>query len=137
MNDELGLSAAAAALTSTGLFALVSVEPYGPVNPMVSPTAAIRAVSWSTTTSWSDATAEARVRTVRFEVLITARWADGARDTPTLQELAQAAEDAVQGSSLGGTCLPALTRLEDGRYPRASASPEESVTLTGQFSYLR
>lgn len=131
MNDETGLFTAAALIKSTDKFDDVSTSAERDSPPVMSPRAVLRLTGWKTTDAWSGQIPEEKLREVRFEVTITVRPGEGS----TTQELAQAVERALSGQPLGDS-LPAMTRVEEGRYAANNLSPERSVTVLGSFAYL-
>ena len=76
------------------------------------------------------------LRRVAFRIELLVRDDDPFRRYEKLERLASVAKSAIAGSNLGGGCLPALTRLNRGRYDQKSLHPEQVVRLEGEFSYL-
>lgn len=99
----------------------------------LSPVAVITPEGWSE----SDDTDPCEfVRHVVFSLTIVTRQDDPATGFDYLDRLSCAAQSAIQGTDLGGGCLPALTRLHRGSYDSKSVYPEMRVALLGEFTYL-
>lgn len=75
------------------------------------------------------------VRKVSFKLEITAREEDPAERAKTLDRLQAAARKAVNGKSLAGLTLPALTMLRRETLGPVK-HPNQTLTLTGEFAYL-
>ncbi|WP_435021265.1 hypothetical protein TA3x_002283 [Tundrisphaera sp. TA3] len=82
-----------------------------------------------------DADPTSLVRRAKFALTIVIRDEDPERGFDELDRLACLVVDALDGSDLGGTALPALTKVRSARYPRA-ANPEQIVELEGEFTSL-
>jgi hypothetical protein len=76
------------------------------------------------------------LRRVSFSLVLLTRDSDPLVRFELLNRLEAIAHDALEGSNLGGGCLPALTRLWRGRYDQQSLHPEQSVRLDGEFTYI-
>ena len=76
------------------------------------------------------------VRKVCFTLTILVRDDDPLARYAALDRLTRIAQNAIDGSDLGGGCLPDLTILRDGRFDSSSRFPEQSVILSGEFAYL-
>jgi hypothetical protein len=76
------------------------------------------------------------VRRVDFTLTVVARGEDALARYEDLDRLSCVCENAIDGSDLGGTCLPALTKLRRGRFEAHPNHPEQRVALHGEFTYL-
>jgi hypothetical protein len=76
------------------------------------------------------------LRRVSFSLILLTRDSDPLLRFELLNRLEAIVHDALEGSNLGGGCLPALTRLWRGRYDQQSLHPEQSVRLDGEFTYI-
>lgn len=76
------------------------------------------------------------LRRVNFSIELTVRDGDPLDRFGRLGQLESIARRALDGSDLGGGCLPGLTRLRRGRYDRRSLPPEQAARVDGEFTYL-
>jgi hypothetical protein len=76
------------------------------------------------------------VRKVAFSITVVVTSQDGLPQFDQLNQLSCAIKKAVDGSSLDGTCLPALTRIRSGHYGYSNHYPEQSIDLEGEFSAI-
>ncbi len=76
------------------------------------------------------------VRHVSFKVLITIRDEYPYQGIERLDRLSSVAQDVLDGSDLNGGCIPALTKLRQGRFDPSTSHPEQRVVLDGEFTYL-
>ncbi len=76
------------------------------------------------------------VRKVTYMLTLVVRDDDPAARFDTLDRLTSLAQNAIDGSDLGGTCLPALTLLRGGQFDPKSKFPEQAVILHGEFTTL-
>jgi hypothetical protein len=126
----------AAALASTGEFADVF---FGPVQGMNAAGANRTPAAVIVPEGWSEADEVDPVELVRrvtFTITIIARDEDALARYQTLDRLSSVAQNAIDGSNLGGTCLPALTKLGRGVFDARPDHPEQSVALSGEVTYL-
>src|SRR5262249_32127633 len=90
-------------------------------------------------TGWTeadDAGSDGLVRHVTYTLTLVVRDEDATARFQGLDRLTSVAQDAIDGSDLGGVCLSALTRLRSGRHDPASPHPEGRSAITGTFAYL-
>ena len=71
-----------------------------------------------------------------FAIRLTIRDDDVAYPFDELDRLSAEVQARVDGSSLGGRCVPALTKIRAGSYQTTSRYPEWSVDLDGEFTTL-
>jgi hypothetical protein len=76
------------------------------------------------------------VRRATFSVTVVVTSQDGLPQFDQLNRLSCAVKKAVDGSSLDGICLPALTRIRSGHYVYSNHYPEQSIDLEGEFSSI-
>ena len=76
------------------------------------------------------------VRQVFFSLVIIVRDEDLSSRYETLDRLSCLIQNALDGTDLGGVCLPALTKIRRGLFAAGWIHPEQSVTLYGEFSYM-
>lgn len=76
------------------------------------------------------------VRRVSFLLTLIVRDDDPVLRFHKLDLLSSLAQNAIDGSDLGGGCLAALTKTRWGRFGTTPAYPEQSVVLHGEFTYL-
>ncbi len=76
------------------------------------------------------------LRRVSFSLFLLVRDDDPLSRLGRLAGLDAAAHSAVEGSSLGGCCLPALTRLRRAILDPRSLHPEQVARIDGQFTYI-
>ena len=76
------------------------------------------------------------IRRATFSITIVVKDQDGFPRFDLLDSFSSAVKGVVDRSSLGGTCLPALTRIRAGRYEYSNHHPEQSIDLEGEFSSI-
>jgi hypothetical protein len=76
------------------------------------------------------------VRRVTFSITVVVKSEDDLPQFEALDQLSTAIKKAVDGSSLDGTCLPALTRIRSGHFVYSNHYPEQSIELEGEFSSI-
>ena len=124
-------------LENTGEFALVTLgslieKASLPTDRL--PLAAILPRSWHET---DDVDPVEILRQVGFDIILIARANDPAEALDEVQRLSVLVQRAIDGSSLGGGCLPALTIIKEGRMDRRrNRHPEQKFVLKGEFSYI-
>jgi hypothetical protein len=134
--DRDAFEAIVDALESTGAFAEVV---YGPLlqNTAIGadrvPLAVIAPEEW---TELDDTDPTTYLRHVTFSIRLVVRGEDAENRFQSLDLLTAIVENAIDGSDLGGGCLPGLTKVRRGWFDPALHHPEQQVTLTGEFSYL-
>lgn len=134
--DRDAFASMVTALTASGefagvLFGTTAAATVGGAN--VAPAAVITPDTWFET---DDCDPVVIVRHVSFTLTLVARDEDPLARYQTLDRLTCISLNAIDGSDLGGVCLPALTRLRRGQFDTTSTSPEQSVVLHGEFTYL-
>lgn len=75
------------------------------------------------------------IRNVMYTVTVAVREPDPVTRAREFDRLANVVSNALDGKSLAGVTLPALTGFRSGRVGRLS-SPEQQITLTGNFTYF-
>lgn len=75
-------------------------------------------------------------RRALFAIRITVRVDGDAYPFDELDQLSADVQAQVDGSGLGGQCVPALTKIRAGSYQTANQYPEWSVDLAGEFTTL-
>ena len=73
---------------------------------------------------------------VRFSLYLLVRETDPLSRAGQLAQLESAAHKALAGSDLGGSSLPALTRLRRASYDPRSLQPEQAARIDGEFTYI-
>lgn len=135
IRDSDAFGALVSALVSTGEFADVAfgedVDAVA-IDPDRIPLAIVTPTEW---TEVDDSDPVVKVRRVSYHLTLVVRDADAGERFQQLDRLNSAVRGALDGSDLGGTCLPALTRTGSGRFEKAQP-PEQRVTLNGEFTYL-
>jgi hypothetical protein len=123
------------ALKSSGEFARVAFT-LGEAAPMVAadaePLAVVRPGAWR---ELADTDPGTLVRLVAFEVTLAVREEDPVEGFGRLDRLGDLAQNALDGSTLGGGCEPGLTRLGRGGYDPRAPHPEHRLRLAGEFGY--
>jgi hypothetical protein len=76
------------------------------------------------------------LRRVSFSLFLLVRDDDPLSRLSRLVGLDSAAHAALEGSSLGGGCLPALTRLRRASLDPLSLHPEQAARIGGEFTYI-
>jgi hypothetical protein len=135
--DDLGAyRAILAALDATGAFASVvfAIPPdrlalAAGTTPLVS----LVPEGWE---EYDDVDPIAILRRVFFSLFVLVRDDDPLSRLGRLAELDTAAHAALAGSSLGGGCLPALTRLRRASLDPRSLHPEQAARIDGEFTYI-
>ncbi len=134
--DRDAFGAIVAALTATGEFADVA---FGTTldrraaGADRTPAAVITPDTWAEV---DDVDPFQLVRRVTFTLTLVVRDEDPAARFDALDRLTNVAQNAIDGSDLGGTSLPALTLLRRGRFDPTSKHPEQGVILQGEFTFL-
>ena len=133
--DSAAYSAMSSALQATGAFAAVS---YGTSVNSVSaagryPFALIQPVSWSET---QDSAGPGMLRRVSFNLTLGVRDPLARNRLDSLDQLMAIVRSALNGSTLGGGCVPSQTLVSQGRFDPTAQPPEGRLLLSGQFAYL-
>lgn len=76
------------------------------------------------------------VRQVFYSIVIIVRDKDPFLRYEMLDRLSCLTQNVLDGTDLGGVCLPALTKIRRGQFEKSSNSPEQFVNLYGEFSYI-
>lgn len=134
--DRDGFAAIVAALAATGELAEVAIgQPPG--RPLVGadrvPLAVVTPEGWE---EEDDTDPIVNVRHVSYSLTLVVRDEDVIDRYQQIDLLTSVVQDALDGSDLGGGCLPALTKLKRGRFDLGARHPEQRVILAGEFSYL-
>ncbi|GAC1463651.1 MAG: hypothetical protein NVSMB9_01340 [Isosphaeraceae bacterium] len=134
--DRDAFRAVVAALASTGefaevFFATTSDRRFGGADR--TPAVSITPNDWE---EMDDVDPTVIVRRVSFILTIVNRSDDPLTRYDSLDRLSCIAQNAINGSDLGGGSLRAMTRLRRGRFDRSAEHPEQSVILLGEFTYL-
>lgn len=90
--------------------------------------------TWSET---DDANPSSRVHQASFQLILAVRENDPVQGFHSLDRLTLCVQAAIEGSSLGGGCIAARTRLYSGAIDSKAVHPELRVRITGEFSYTR
>ena len=134
--DRDAFAAILQALKSTGEFAEVAFPAdldASPVGANRTPLAVVVPVQWAED---PDVSSMAMIRQVSYNLILVTR-AESARDRfETLDRLTSIAQNALEGSTLGGFCLPPMTHLHRGQIDPKSRHPELRINIEGGFSYL-
>ncbi len=133
--DRDAFNAIVAALQATGVFADVLFP--APIDNILvgadrSPLAVVVPTQWQET---PDTTAGSLVRKVSFTITLVVRAEDPMDRFEALDLASSYASNAIDGSTLGGGCLPALTLLSKGVYDPTPRHPELRLAMDGVFSY--
>ncbi len=123
-------------LKSTSFFETVQFA--GPVDWMPSgsagtPVATVVPEGWE---EFDEVDPAAVLRRVTFRLDLLVRDDEPLGRFKRLTQVEDSARAAIDGSDLGGGCLPALTRLRRASYDRRSLHPEQAVQIDGEFTYL-
>lgn len=133
--DRTAFDALLEALRSTGAFVEVRMghpaEPL-PFGPDRTPAALVTPTEWY---ERDDTDIAGTVRHVEFALTLIVRGDRPASRWAGLQALSATARSVVNGSDLGGACLPSQTRLRKGRYDLGESSLEQRVAIAGEFAY--
>jgi hypothetical protein len=134
--DRDAFAAILQALNATGEFAEVAFPAAldtSPVGASRTPLAVVVPVQWAED---PDASSMAMIRRVTYNLILVAR-AESPRDRfETLDRLTSIAQNALEGSTLGGFCMPPLSHLRRGQFDAHSRHPELRLAIEGGFSYL-
>ncbi len=133
-NDAFG--AMVTALTATGEFADVA---FGTTLDRMAAGADLMPAAVITPESWTeidDVDPVWLVRKVTYTLTLVVRDDDPVARFDALDRLTSLAQNAIDGSGLGGTCLPALTLLRRGRFDPNSKHPEQGVIIHGECAFL-
>jgi hypothetical protein len=76
------------------------------------------------------------VRRVSYRLTLIVRDENPGSRFDFLDRLSSVVQNALDGSALNGGCLPALSKLRQGRYDQGPGHPEQRLTLLGEFSYI-
>ena len=82
-----------------------------------------------------DSASSLMLRRVSFTLTLVVRDEDPRQRFETLDRLLSIAQNAIDGSPLGGFCLSSLTHLRKGRYDPGSRHPELRLNVEGGFGY--
>lgn len=83
----------------------------------------------------SDVSSDALLRRVNYDLVLVARAEDPQERFETLDRLTSVVQNAIEGSTLAGTCPNRSSRLRHGEYDDKSRHPETRLTIKGAFSY--
>ena len=103
-----------------------------PVSAGRSPLAVVVPVEW---TEQPDASTSAMLRHVTYSLIVVARDEDARQRFDLADRLSSIVQNTLEGSTLGGNCVPSLTQVRRGVLDVKSRHPELRVTLTGTFCY--
>jgi hypothetical protein len=134
--DGNAFAAVIAALEATEQFGAVvfgTTADCRPVGADLTPVAVITPDRWSES---DDADPSVVLRQVVFSLTLIVREEDSASGFDQLDRLTCLAQNAIEGSDLGGGSLKTLTRVRSGNYDAEAPYPEKRVVLHGEFSYL-
>jgi hypothetical protein len=76
------------------------------------------------------------IRRVSYRLTLIVRDENPGSRFDSLDRLSSVVQNALDGSALNGGCLPALSKLRQGRYDQGPGHPEQRLTLLGEFSYI-
>lgn len=133
--DKDAFSAMTSVLQATGAFANVL---YGIPASRAStsgyqyPFAVIQPTSWTET---RDSDGSSVLRLVSFSLTLAVRDPVARNRVEYLDGLSAIVRSALNGSTLGGGCLPSQTQLFQGRSDPTSQPPEGRLVINGQFAY--
>jgi hypothetical protein len=134
--DRDAFDAIVSALASTGEFAdvLYGYPPdLGVVSAGAAPSAIVTPERWA---EYDDVDPTVIVRQVSFTITLLVRDEDAGRRYDDLDRLSSVVANVLDGSSLNGGCMPALTMIREGQFDASSRHPEQRLRLRGEFSYL-
>ncbi len=97
------------------------------------PLAVVRPKGWEEVDDYDPAMI---VRKASFEIRVVVRGEDEGPQFELLDQLSSIVQDVINRADLGRGCLPALTRIREGRYEEATHYPELCVALEGEFSSI-
>jgi hypothetical protein len=135
-DDVQAYEAILAALEATGAFGsvLFAIPPDRlPLAAAATPLVSVVPGGWE---EFDDVDPTAILRRVSFSLYLLVRDDDPLGRFGRLVGLDAAAHAALEGSGLGGGCLPALTRLGRARLDPRSLHPEQAARLEGEFTYI-
>lgn len=101
--------------------------------PARTPVVVITPDSWS---ELDDADPVEFVRQVSFSLTLIVRDEDVLTRYESLDRLSCLVQNVLDGTNLGGVCIPALTKIRNGRFDPGSKHPEQAMILRGEFSYM-
>lgn len=133
--DRDAFAAIIAALKSTNEFGSITFP--GPIDPAavgagLQPLAVLVPGLFEES---DDADAAMLLRRGSYHLILIVRDEDDANGYGRLDRLACLVQNVLDGSALGGGCLPSLTRLRQGGYDPRSHYPEQRLVLNGEFAY--
>ncbi len=134
--DRDAFDAIVSALASTGEFAdvLFGYPPdLGVISAGAAPGAIVTPERW---TEYDDVDPTVIVREVSCTITLLVRDEDAGRRYDDLDRLSSIVTNLLDGSSLNGGCMPALTMIREGQFDASSRHPEQRLRLRGEFSYL-
>lgn len=134
-HDVDAFEAIASALTASGAFAAVILAAPAELDTIGAdrvPAAVIMPQGWTEVRD----TDSGSVRHVGYTLTLLIKGGDGADRFRRLDQLAAVAQGTLNGADHGGTCLPAFSRLDQGRFDLALKRLEGRAVLTGAFAYL-
>jgi hypothetical protein len=76
------------------------------------------------------------IRHIAFALTVIVREDDPFTRFDLLDRLSSVVQDALDGSDLGGGCLPPLTKTRRGQFLAGAGFPEQSAVIHGEFTYL-
>jgi hypothetical protein len=135
--DSDAYSAILSALVATGEFAAVEFAPGGGGEPSaiaadVDPLIFVVPGAWRES---DDADPAYLLRFVGYTLTLTVRDENAITGFARLDRLGAVVQNALDGSTLGGGCLPGLTRVGRGAYDPKSPYPDRRLSLEGEFAY--
>jgi hypothetical protein len=132
--DTDAFSAMSSALQATRAFAAVSYATSA--NPPSAagqyPFASIQPTSWSEA---QDSDGSGVLHRVSFNITLVVRDPLARNRNDFLNQLMAIVRTALNGSTLGGGCLPSQTQVLQGRLDPTAQPPEGRLVLGGQFAY--
>ena len=75
-------------------------------------------------------------RRVQYHLTLVVRDEEPENRYDLLDRLSSVVQNALDGSSLNGGCLPALSKIREGRFDKTSCYPEQRLAMQGEFTYL-
>ena len=76
------------------------------------------------------------LRLVTYKLTLAVRTESAFDRFQQIDRLTSIAQNALEGSTLGGNCLSALSRVHHGHLDSKSTHPELRAILIGQFGYI-
>lgn len=125
-----------ASITATGLFEdviLGASSRRGLAGADTYPLAVLTPRSWEES---DEVDPTSIVRRATFSITLVIKGQDELPEYEQLERLASAIKRAVDRSDLGGSSLPALTRIRSGRFEYSGHYPEQTLELEGEFSSI-